>query len=200
MRRCSGSGALVTFFAILPRTSSPPVLFPASSLAFPSTRLDGSFSTPLRAVPCPLTFDEVLLPQVEPLPKTVPVEVAIDSGAARGTASGGAASGGAEPASAEPGGAEPAGAEPRGAEFEGAEPVGPEREGVEPGGAKSEGAESGGAEPRGTASSGSLAGASPRLSPRPEPFSLQQLHEWFAQRTRLRSGAAGVGGSAAGGT
>ncbi|CAI7777392.1 unnamed protein product [Closterium sp. NIES-53] len=133
------------------------------------------------------TSRRALPSHVEPLPKTVPVEVAIDSGAARGTASGGAASGGAEPASAEPGGAEPAGAEPRGAEFEGAEPVGPEREGVEPGGAKSEGAESGGAEPRGTASSGSLAGASPRLSPRPEPFSLQQLHEWFAQRTRLRT-------------
>ncbi|CAI7917998.1 unnamed protein product [Closterium sp. NIES-54] len=60
------------------------------------------------------------------------------------------------------------------------------------------GAESGGAEPRGTASSGGPAGAPPRLSPRPEPLSPQQLHEWFAQRTRLRSGDAGSGDSAAG--
>ncbi|CAI7766765.1 unnamed protein product [Closterium sp. NIES-53] len=35
--------------------------------------------------------------QVDPLPGTVPIEVAVDSGAARGPASGGAASGGAEP-------------------------------------------------------------------------------------------------------
>ncbi|CAI7847026.1 unnamed protein product [Closterium sp. NIES-54] len=58
----------------------------------------------------------------------------------------------------------------------------------------------GGAEPRGIASSGGPAGTSPRLSPRPEPLSLQQLRERFAQRTRLRSGAAGVGVSAAGDT
>ncbi|CAI7915719.1 unnamed protein product [Closterium sp. NIES-54] len=77
--------------------------------------------------------------QVDPLPDTVPVEVNVASGAARG-----AASWGAEPARAELGGAETAGAEPGGAEPEGAEP----------GGAESEGAESGGAEPRGTASSG----------------------------------------------
>ncbi|CAI7920326.1 unnamed protein product [Closterium sp. NIES-54] len=65
---------------------------------------------------------------------------------------------------------------------------------------ESEGAESGGAEPTGTASAGGPTGASPRLSPRREPLSPQQLHEWFSQRTRLRSGAAGAGGSAAGGT
>ncbi|CAI7867374.1 unnamed protein product, partial [Closterium sp. NIES-54] len=128
--------------------------------------------------------------QVDPLPGTVHVEVAVDSGAARGTASGGVTFGGAELACAELGGAEPAGAEPGGAEPEGAEPAS----------AEYEGAESGGAEPKGTASSGGPAGASPRLSPRPEPLSLQQLREWFAHRTRLRSGAAGAGGSAAGGT
>ncbi|CAI7902082.1 unnamed protein product [Closterium sp. NIES-53] len=127
--------------------------------------------------------------QVDPLLGTVPVEVVVDSGAARGAASrgvapGDAASGGAEPASAEPGGAEPGGAE---------------SEGAEPGGAESKGAESGGAEPGG-AEPGGLAGASPRLSPRREPLSPQQLREWFAQRTRLRSGAAGAGGSAARGT
>ncbi|CAI7807813.1 unnamed protein product [Closterium sp. NIES-54] len=101
--------------------------------------------------------------------------VAVDSGAARG-----AASVGAEHVGVEPGGAEP--------------------EGVEPGGAKSEGAESGGADQRGTASSGGPAGASPRLSPRSEPLSPQQLREWFAQSTRIRSGAAGAGDSAAGDT
>ncbi|CAI7804978.1 unnamed protein product [Closterium sp. NIES-53] len=146
----------------------------------------------------------------DPLPGTVPVEVAVDSGAARGAACLGAASGGSEPARVEPGGAEPEGAEPRGAESEGAESGGAEPggaelggtepEGAEPGGAESEGAESGGAEPTGTASAGGPTGASPRLSPRREPLSPQQLHKWFSQRTRLRSGAAGAGGSAAGGT
>ncbi|CAI7758371.1 unnamed protein product [Closterium sp. NIES-54] len=132
---------------------------------------------------------------VDPLPGTLPVEVAVDSGAARG-----AASGGAEPASAEPGGAEPEGAEPGGAESEGAESRAAEPEGAEPGGAESECAESGGAEPRGNASARGPAGASPRLSPRREPLSPQQMREWFAQHTRLRSGVAGAGGSAAGGT
>ncbi|CAI7856389.1 unnamed protein product, partial [Closterium sp. NIES-54] len=96
--------------------------------------------------------------QVDPLPGTAPVEVAVGSGAASGGAepggaeSEGAGSGGAKPGGAEPGGAEPAGAEPKGVEPGGAEP-----EGVDPGGAKSEGAESGGAEPQGTASSGGFA-------------------------------------------
>ncbi|CAI7732680.1 unnamed protein product [Closterium sp. NIES-53] len=45
-----------------------------------------------------------------------PVEVAVDSGAARGAEFGGAESGGAEPGGAESGGAEPGGAEPGGAE------------------------------------------------------------------------------------
>ncbi|CAI7733176.1 unnamed protein product [Closterium sp. NIES-53] len=108
--------------------------------------------------------------QVNPLPLAEPVEVALDSGATRGAAFGGAASGGAGPASAEPGGAE------------------------------SVGVESGGAEPRGTSSAGGPAGASPRRSPRREPLSPQQLREWFAQRTHLRSGAAGAGCSVAGGT
>ncbi|CAI7813491.1 unnamed protein product [Closterium sp. NIES-53] len=146
----------------------------------------------------------------DPLPSTAPLEVAVGSGAAQCAASGGAASGGAEPGGAEPGGAEPegtgsGGAEPRGAEPGGAkpggvEPGGAEPEGVEPRGATSEGAESGGAEPRGTASSRGPLGASPRLSPRPEPLSPQQQREWFAQCTHLRSGAAGAGDSAAGDT
>ncbi|CAI7909418.1 unnamed protein product [Closterium sp. NIES-53] len=143
--------------------------------------------------------------QVDPLPGTVTVKVAVDSGTARGAASGVAASRGAEPGGAEPEGAEPRGAESEGAESGGdesggAEPGGTEPAGAEPEGAESEGAESGGAEPRGTASAGGSAGASPQLSPRREPFSPQQLREWFSQCTRLRSGAAGAGGSAAGGT
>ncbi|CAI7811739.1 unnamed protein product [Closterium sp. NIES-53] len=145
-----------------------------------------------------VTFDESVpfyrVSQVDPLPRTVRVEVAVDSGAAKGVASGGAASGGAEPTRAEPGGAEPAGAEPGGAESEGAGSGG-----AEPG-AWSEGAESGGAEPRGTASFGGRADASPCQSPRLEPFSPQLLREWFAQLTHLQSGGAGAGGSAAGGT
>ncbi|CAI7807540.1 unnamed protein product [Closterium sp. NIES-54] len=102
--------------------------------------------------------------QVDPLPGTVPVEVAIDSGAARGAASGGAASGGAasggaasmgaEPARAVPGGGEPAGVEPGGAEPEGAEPGGAESEGAESGGAEPGGAEPGGAESEGVDSGG----------------------------------------------
>ncbi|CAI7886365.1 unnamed protein product [Closterium sp. NIES-53] len=142
-----------------------------------------------RAIPC--------VSQVDPLPGTVPVDVTLDSGAARGAASGVAASRGAEPASAEPGGAEPEGAESGGAEPGCAEPGGTEPEGAEPGGAESEGAESGGAEPWGTTSAGGPTGASPRLSPWREPLSPQQLREWFNQRTRLRSGAAGAGGAGA---
>ncbi|CAI7894256.1 unnamed protein product, partial [Closterium sp. NIES-53] len=91
---------------------------------------------------------------VDPLPGIVPVEVAGDSGAARGAASGGAELGGAESEGAGSGGAESGGAEPGGAERGGAEPVGVEPggadpEGVEPGGAESEGTEPGRAEPRG---------------------------------------------------
>ncbi|CAI7759174.1 unnamed protein product [Closterium sp. NIES-54] len=108
--------------------------------------------------------------QVDPLPGTVPVEVVVDSGAVEVVVDSSAARGAASGAAAS-GGAEPAGAEP--------------------GGADSEGAGSGGAE-RG--------GAEPGVSPRPKPLSLQQVREWFALRTRLRSGAAGAGDSAAGGT
>ncbi|CAI5984964.1 unnamed protein product [Closterium sp. NIES-65] len=76
--------------------------------------------------------------QVDPVE---PVEVAVDSGAPRG-----AASGGAEPAGAGPGGArhecaEPGGAEPEDAKSEGAEPGGAKPESAEPGGAEHERAE-----------------------------------------------------------
>ncbi|CAI7874277.1 unnamed protein product, partial [Closterium sp. NIES-54] len=121
--------------------------------------------------------------QVDPLPGTAPVQVAVGSGAAPGAASGGAASGGAAS-----GGAEPGGAESEGAGSGGDEPGGAEPEGVEPGGAKSKGAESEGAEPRGAASFGGPAGASPRVSP-------QQLREWLVRRARLQSGVRGARGA-----
>ncbi|CAI7761001.1 unnamed protein product [Closterium sp. NIES-53] len=121
--------------------------------------------------------------QVDALPGVVPVEVAGDLGAARGAE--GAGSGGAKP-----GCAEPEGAEPTGVATGGAEP-----EVVEPGGAESEGAESGGAEPWGAASSGGLAGSSPRLSPRPDHLSPQQLREWLVRSARLRSGDTGARGA-----
>ncbi|CAI7736445.1 unnamed protein product [Closterium sp. NIES-53] len=126
----------------------------------------------------------------DPLPLAEPVEVSVDSGVARGGAARGAACGGAEPV----------GAEPRGAEPEGAEPGGVEPEGAELGGAEYEGAKSKGAEPRGIVSDEGPSGASPRHSRRQEPLSPRQLREWFARRTRLRSGVAGAGGPAVRGT
>ncbi|CAI7737038.1 unnamed protein product [Closterium sp. NIES-54] len=157
-----------------------------------------------RAIPCGPSPSGVS--QVDPLPGPAPVQVVVDSGAARGAASGGTVSGGAEPGGvesegaetggAEPGGVEPGGAEPGGVASGGGEPKGAEPEGVEPGGAPSEGAECGGAEPQGAASSGGSAGASPSLSP-------QQLREWFVRHTRLWRGASGAGGAGptgAGGT
>ncbi|CAI7897859.1 unnamed protein product, partial [Closterium sp. NIES-53] len=123
--------------------------------------------------------------QVDPVPGPAPVQEAVDSGAARGTLSGGAEPGGAESEGAETGGATPGGVVTGGGVPGGAEP-----EGVEPGGAASEDAESGVAEPQGAASSGGSDGTSPRLSP-------QQLREWFVRRTCLRSGASGARGAGA---
>ncbi|CAI7740106.1 unnamed protein product, partial [Closterium sp. NIES-53] len=128
--------------------------------------------------------------QVDALPGTASVQVAVVSGAAPGAASGGAVSGGAEP-----GGAGSEGVGSGGAEHEGVEHGGAESEGGEPEGAESEGVESGGAEPRGTALSRGPAAASPRLPS-------QQLHEWLVQRAHRRSGAPGAGkpgGAGAGG-
>ncbi|CAI7906379.1 unnamed protein product, partial [Closterium sp. NIES-54] len=119
--------------------------------------------------------------QVDPLPGTALVQVAIVPGAAPRAASGGAASGGAEP-----GGVGSEGAGSGGGEPECVEPGGAESEGAEAEGTESEGAEYGGAEPLGAASSGGPAGASPRLSS-------QQLHEWLVQRAHHRSGAPGAG-------
>ncbi|CAI7858911.1 unnamed protein product [Closterium sp. NIES-54] len=99
-------------------------------------------------LPPPPLFLAPGAPQVDPLPPQGPapsgvsqvdaveqIEVAVDSGAARGTEPVGAGSGGTEPGGAEPGGAESGGAEPRGAEPGGAESGGAEPRGVDLGGA-----------------------------------------------------------------
>ncbi|CAI7730799.1 unnamed protein product [Closterium sp. NIES-53] len=127
----------------------------------------------------------------KPLPGAVPVEVAGDSGAARGAASG----------VVEPGGVEPGGAEPGGAESEGAGSGA-----AEPGGAEPEGTEPTGVEPGGVLSLGVLLRLEVLLVlrrdclPPPEPLSLQQLREWLFRRARLPSGAARAGDSAVGDT
>ncbi|CAI7834621.1 unnamed protein product [Closterium sp. NIES-53] len=87
-----------------------------------------------------VTFDESGpapsgVSQVDPLPGTAPVHVAIISGAAPGAASGGAEPEGAGSEGAGSGDAEPEGVEPGGAESEGAQPGGAEAEGAESGGA-----------------------------------------------------------------
>ncbi|CAI7858822.1 unnamed protein product [Closterium sp. NIES-54] len=128
--------------------------------------------------------------QVDP---AEPVEVAVDSGAARGAKPVGAGTGGAETGGAEPGGAapervEPGGADSGGAEFGRAEPGGAEPERVEPGGTAS-----GGAEPAHSESGGSL-GVPSRL----EPLSQQQIREWCARRCRRAAGAVGAAGAAGG--
>ncbi|CAI7834444.1 unnamed protein product [Closterium sp. NIES-53] len=191
------------FFGFPPDAPSWQFYDPTSRCVFPSHNVMFDESVPFYRPPPvdplpPHGPAPSVVSQVDPLPSTAPVEVAIGSGAALGAASGGAASRVAEPrgsdsegagsGGAEPGGAEPGGAEPGGVERGGAEPGG-----VEPGGAASEGAESGGAEARGSASSGGPVGAPPRQSPRPEPLSPRKLSEWFAQRTHLRSGVDGDG-------
>ncbi|CAI7890158.1 unnamed protein product, partial [Closterium sp. NIES-53] len=99
-----------------------------------------------------------------------PVEVAIDSGAARGAETGGAESGSAESGGAELGRAKPGGVAP-------------------------EGTVSGGAEPARAASGGALGVPSRR-----EPLSLQRLREWYSRRCRVAAGAgaAGAGGATGG--
>ncbi|CAI5492583.1 unnamed protein product [Closterium sp. Naga37s-1] len=121
-----------------------------------------------------VTFDESVsyyrVSQVDP---AEPVEVAVDSGAARG----------AEPAGAGTGGAGTGGAEP---------------ERVEPGGAESGGAESGRAEPGGAEPARAESGGALGVPSRREPLSPQQLREWYSRRCRGAAGAAGAAGGAVG--
>ncbi|CAI7806267.1 unnamed protein product [Closterium sp. NIES-53] len=148
---------------------------------------------PLFLVPGPPPVDP--LPPQGPAPSGVsqvdavePVEVGVDSGAARGAEPVGAGSGGAEPRGAESGGAVPGGAESGGAEPGGAEPGGTEPGGAEPGGAESS----------------RVASRSP--SSRRELLSPQELREWFARRWSRAAGAGGPpvtpgpGGARTGGT
>ncbi|CAI7903092.1 unnamed protein product, partial [Closterium sp. NIES-53] len=109
-----------------------------------------------------------------------PVEVAVDSGAARS----------AEPAGVGTGGTEPGGAKPERVESGGAEPKRVEPRGTEPGGTSSWGAEPARAE----------SGGSPGVPLRREPLSPQRLCEWYARRCRRATSAAGAGaaGGAAG--
>ncbi|CAI7823238.1 unnamed protein product [Closterium sp. NIES-53] len=149
--------------------------------------------SPLFLAPGPPPVDP--LPPQGPAPSGVsqvdavePVEVAVDSGAARGAEPVGAGSGGAESGGAEPGGAESGGAEPGGAEPGGAEPGGAEPRGAEPGGAES------------------ARVASRSASLRRELLSPQELREWFARRWSRAAGgggppvAPGPGGARTGGT
>ncbi|CAI7822509.1 unnamed protein product, partial [Closterium sp. NIES-53] len=94
-------------------------LFPYRSAPLPPLPLFLALGPPPLDPLLPQGLAPSSVSQVDPLPDIVRVEVTVDSGAARGAASGGAVSRGAEPARAEPGGAEPEGAELGGAEFEG---------------------------------------------------------------------------------
>ncbi|CAI7893783.1 unnamed protein product [Closterium sp. NIES-53] len=125
-----------------------------------------------------VTFDE----SVSYYHPVEPVEVAVDSGAARGAELEGAEPWGAEPERVEPGGAEPGGAGSGGAELGGAGHERVEHGSAAPGGAEPERAESGGP---------------PGVPSRREPLSPQQLREWY---TRRCCGAAGATGPAARGT
>ncbi|CAI7740536.1 unnamed protein product [Closterium sp. NIES-54] len=149
--------------------------------------------SPLFLAPGPPPVDP--LPPQGPAPSGVsqvdavkPVEVVVDSGAARGAEPVGAGSGGAES-----GGAEPMGAESGGAEPGGSEPGGTESRGAEPGGAESGGAES-------------ARVASRSASLRRELLSPLELREWFAWRWSRVAGAGGPpvapgpGGARPGGT
>ncbi|CAI7885488.1 unnamed protein product [Closterium sp. NIES-54] len=148
---------------------------PCIFLGFPPDVPDWQFYHPtLHRV---LSSQDVTFDESDPAPSGVslvdavePVEVAVDSGAARGAEPGGVVSGGAEPGGVESGGAEPERAEPGVAEPGVAESKGAEREGAEPGG-----------------TSGALS--------RREPLSPQQLREWFAWRWSYAARAGGATGA-----
>ncbi|CAI7743702.1 unnamed protein product [Closterium sp. NIES-54] len=157
--------------------SGGPVLAHSSTVlpcpAAPSGLLSGlhlpSFSTNLG--PAPLGVSQVDLAE--------PVEVAVDSGAARGADPAGTGTGGAESGGAETGGAGSGGAEPRCAE---------------PGGVAPEGTVFGGAEHARAVSGGALGVPSRR-----EPLSPQRLREWYSRRCWVSAGAEAAGGAAGAG-
>ncbi|CAI7888297.1 unnamed protein product, partial [Closterium sp. NIES-53] len=147
---------------------------PCVSLGFPPDAPGWQFYHPTsRHV---LSSKDVTLDESVPYYHAVePVEVAVDSGAARGV----------EPAGAGSGGAERERAEPRGAEFGGAES----------GGAEPGFAESGGAEPARVESGGAARGGPLGASSWREPLSPEQLRGWFARRWSRAAGAGGATGA-----
>ncbi|CAI7761470.1 unnamed protein product [Closterium sp. NIES-53] len=192
----------VPFYRLFPYRSAPPP--PAPLFLAPGP-------PPVDPLPPqgPAPLD---LSQVDPLPGSVPVEVAVGFGAAPSAASGGAAFGGAEPGVAESEGvgsrgADSGGEEPGGAEPAGVEPGGAESESVEPGGAESEGAETGGSEPKGAASSGGAGvaagaggtGGTAATGPGGAVTRAGGSDAGGAGAGRAGAGGAGVGGTGAGG-
>ncbi|CAI6005387.1 unnamed protein product [Closterium sp. NIES-64] len=121
-----------------------------------------------------ITFDESVPYYVDVVE---PVEVAGDSGAARGAEPWRAESRGAESGGAKPGGAEPGGAEPKG---------------TEPGGAEPRCSEPGGAGSTRVASRGAGFGDPSGASSRREQPSPQELREWFARRWSRAAKAGGA--------
>ncbi|CAI7877274.1 unnamed protein product [Closterium sp. NIES-53] len=111
-----------------------------------------------------------------PVERVDPVEVAVDSGAARGT---------------EPAGVGTWGAGPGVAESEGAEPGGAELERVVPGGAAPGNVESRGAGPGGAEPARAESGDPLSVPSRWEPLSPQRLREWYARRCSRAAGATG---------
>ncbi|CAI7748244.1 unnamed protein product [Closterium sp. NIES-53] len=103
--------------------------------------------------------------QVDP---AEPVEVAVDSGAARGADPAGAGTGGAETGGAETGCAEPGGVAPEGTVSRGAEPACDE------------------------------CGIAPVVPSQREPLSPQRLCEWYSRRCRGAAGGAAGAGAAGG--
>ncbi|CAI7911417.1 unnamed protein product [Closterium sp. NIES-54] len=148
------------------------------------------------SLPPPPLFLAPSTPPVDPIPPQGPVpsgvsqvdlfepiEVAVDSGAARGAEPAGAGTGGVGPGVAVSEGAEPGGAEP---------------ERVEPGGAEPGGAESGSAEPGGVEPEDAESGVPPGVPSRREPLSPQQLRELYTLRCCCAASAGATGGAAGG--
>ncbi|CAI7900330.1 unnamed protein product [Closterium sp. NIES-53] len=157
----------VSYYRLFPyRTASPPL---------PPATLPGTRYSPGRPPPP----DNPAPSGVSKIDPAEPVEVAVDSGAARGADPAGAGTGGAET-----GGAESGGAESGGAKTGCAEPRGVAPEGTVSGGAETARAESGGAL---------------GVPSRREPLSPQRLREWYSRRCRVAAGAGAAGGGAGAG-
>ncbi|CAI7861143.1 unnamed protein product, partial [Closterium sp. NIES-54] len=171
-------------------------LFPYRTASLPPPPLFLAQGTPLVDPLPPQGPAPSGVSQVDP---AEPVEVAVDSGAARGAepvgaGTEGAASGGAEPGGAASGGAEPGGAASGGAASGGAEPGRVEPEGTASGDAEPARAESGGAAGAGGAASAAGAGAAAGAA-------VGTTGAGAAGGAAAGGGAAGAGGVAgAGGT